>query len=274
MNRFWSEFCFIWKVNYLAVSNLSHREIENRAECGSCRCSNLLDMSRNQRSWYVFDPGRRITRWLQHSMNRHQTQDNLYSFDQAPQWWHENFNTFLPSHELTESAVNSNDYLCSDSILILLYIDNVSLSYLQAPTQAEIEVKGKFSEKCKITNISLACQFLRLQIYSNGARVSLRQKAYITTILRHFGLKRTHSVSTPIDLIIIFHFAEDQGEMELNDITGNEAVIGSLMDSALATCPDRFYAVADLSCYNLRPFTIHITAAKRVLRYFKYTTNF
>jgi hypothetical protein len=46
------------------------------------------------------------------------------------------------------------------------------------------------------------------------------------------------------------------------------------MYAALATGPDISYAVAALSRYNLRPFTSHMTAAKRVLQYLESTANF
>jgi len=68
--------------------------------------------------------------------------------------------------------------------------------------------------------------------------------------------------------------AEEWGEMELEDITDYEAVVGSLMYTALATRPDISYAVAALPHYNSRPFTSHMTAAKRVLHYLKSTADF
>jgi hypothetical protein len=43
---------------------------------------------------------------------------------------------------------------------------------------------------------------------------------------------------------------------------------------ALATRPDISFAVAALSRYNSRPFTSHLTAAKRVLRYLKATKDY
>jgi len=46
------------------------------------------------------------------------------------------------------------------------------------------------------------------------------------------------------------------------------------MYATLETQPDISYAVAALSCYNSRPFTSHITADKRVLRYLKFKGNF
>jgi hypothetical protein len=70
--------------------------------------------------------------------------------------------------------------------------------------------------------------------------------------------------------------ADDQGEKDLEqeDITDSEAVVGSLMYALLATQPDLSYAVAALSRYHIQPFTSHLTAAKGVLQYPKSTAEF
>jgi len=68
--------------------------------------------------------------------------------------------------------------------------------------------------------------------------------------------------------------AEDRGEKELKDINGYQAIVGSSMYVALATRPDISFAVAAFCRYNSRPFTRHLTAAKRALQYLKSTADF
>jgi len=200
----------------------------------------------------------------------------LYGLKQAPRLWHDDINPFLLFLGFTQSSADPNLYLRSDGILILLYVDNISMSYPQAATKAAIEVKAKLSEKYKITNFGPARQFLGIEIYrdKNGTGISLSQKAYMTTILKQFGMEHNHGFSTPMDPNIKLDLAENRGEKELEDITDYQAVVGSLMYVPLATLPDISYAVAALSCYNSRPFTSHMTAAKRVLQYLKSTADF
>jgi len=145
------------------------------------------------------------------------------------------------------------------------------MSYRQAAAKAVIEVKAKLLEKCKMKNLGPACQFLGIEIYrdENGTGISLSQKAYITRILKLFSMEHSHGISTPMDPNIKLNLAENWVEKELEDITDYEAVVGSLMYTALATRPDISYVVAALSRYNLRPFTSHMTTAKRVLQYLK-----
>jgi hypothetical protein len=79
-----------------------------------------------------------------------------------------------------------------------------------------------------------------------------------------------------MDPNVMLDLAEDQGkkELEQEDITDYQAVVGSVMYPAVATRPDISYAVAALSRYISRPFTSHMTAAKRVLQYLKSTADF
>jgi hypothetical protein len=158
--------------------------------------------------------------------------------------------------------------------MILLYVDDISMSYPKAGAKAAIEVKAKPGEKFKITNLGPAHQLLGIEIHRDGTRVSLGQNDYIATILRRFSMDHAHGVLTPMDPRIILDSAEDRREKELEDITDYQAVVGSLMYAALPTRPDISYKVAALSRYNLWPFTGYMTTAKRLLQYLKSTSNF
>jgi hypothetical protein len=85
-----------------------------------------------------------------------------------------------------------------------------------------------------------------------------------------------HELSAPMVPNLELDFADDRGEKELDkdSVKHYQAIVGSLIYAALATRPDISYAVAALSRYNSRPFTSHMTAAKRVLQYLKATADF
>jgi hypothetical protein len=138
------------------------------------------------------------------------------------------------------------------------------------------EVKARLYDKFKITNLTLARQFLGIEIHHkvNGPDICLGQKAFITMILKWFNMQNAHDVSTPMDPNVKLDLAQDQGEKELKYIKGYQAIIELLQYAALATRPDISFAVAALSQYNSRTFTSHLTGAKRVLEYLKSTANF
>jgi hypothetical protein len=172
----------------------------------------------------------------------------LYGLKQAPRLWHNDINTFLLSLEFTQSLADPNLYLRSDGILLLLYMDNISMLYPKDATKAASEGKAGLSEKYKITNLGPARQFLGIETHhkETGTGISLRQKAFITTILKRFNMHNAHDVSTPMDSNVKLDLAEDWGEKELKYITGYQAIVGSLMYAALATRPNISFAVAAL----------------------------
>jgi hypothetical protein len=142
--------------------------------------------------------------------------------------------------------------------------------------KSTIEVKAKLSEKYKLTNHRLACQYFGIEIYWDKIRtgISHGQKAFITTILRRLGMEYSDNVSKPMNPNVTLNLAEDRGEKELKDITDYQAVVGSPMYAAFASRPDISYAVTSLCHYNSRPSTSHITAAKIVLQYLQSKAEF
>jgi len=101
---------------------------------------------------------------------------DLYGLTQAPWLWHDDINAFPLSLGFTQSSADPNLYLRSNGILILLYVDDISMSYPEAAANAAIEVKVKLSERYKITNLGPAPQFLGIEIHLDDTGISLGQK--------------------------------------------------------------------------------------------------
>ena len=93
-------------------------------------------------------------------------------------------------------------------------------------------------------------------------------------MLTRFVMEYCHGVLTPMDPNIKLDLTQNQGEKQLEDLTDYQAVMRSLLNTALPTRPDILYVVATLSLYNSQPFTSHITAAKSVLQYLQSTADF
>jgi hypothetical protein len=129
----------------------------------------------------------------------------LYGLKQARRLWHNDINTFLLSLEFTQSLADPNLYVRCDGILMLLYVDNISMLYPEDATKVAIEVKARRSEKYKIRNLGPACQFLGIGIHceenctGTSTGISLGQKAFITMILKRFNMQNAHGASTLMD---------------------------------------------------------------------------
>jgi len=136
----------------------------------------------------------------------------VYDFKQAPRLWHDDINTFLLSVGFTQCSPDSNLSLRRNGILILLNLQNISMSYPAAATEATIRVKGKLADKYKIINIDPSHQFLNIEICRNDNGTGIRpgQTAYNTTILKRFRMEHTHAVLTPMYITIKFDLVEVQ----------------------------------------------------------------
>ena len=100
----------------------------------------------------------------------------------------------------------------------------------------------------------------------------LQQTPYIESLLQRYGMTDAYGTDTPIDIHIALDIAKNDEE-KLVDQKTYLAMVDTLMYAAQGTRPDICYAVGLLSRFNTEPRTRHLTAAKRVLRYLKNTTN-
>ena len=123
----------------------------------------------------------------------------------------------------------------------------------------------------KMTDLGPAKRFLGLEIGRSGDSITLGQQAYIEAILHRFNMQDANTVSTPVCHKIRLD-AIPANEKQA-DIALYQSIVGSLMWAALGTRPDIAYAVAALSRYTTNPYMTHMTAAKRVLRYLKGTSE-
>jgi hypothetical protein len=110
----------------------------------------------------------------------------LYCLKDAPRLWYNDIDTILLSLEFTQFLAVPNLCLRSGGILMLLYVDDISMLYSEDSTKAAIEVQQSLSEKFKITNLSPAFQFLSFEMHckENGTGISLGQNTFIATGLK------------------------------------------------------------------------------------------
>jgi hypothetical protein len=82
----------------------------------------------------------------------------LHGLKQAPRLWHNDITTIHLFFGFIQSQANPNLDICSNGILILVYIDDISMMYpgTESASNAELQVKGHLSEKYDITILGLA----------------------------------------------------------------------------------------------------------------------
>jgi hypothetical protein len=191
----------------------------------------------------------------------------LYGLKQAPRLWYEDIDGFLHSIGFKQSAEDPNLYL-QPGVLLLLYVDDLLIAYNGIKGH---EIKQLLHTKYKMCDLGPARRFLGIEIEKKKDGFCISQRTYIETILRRFGLLDAIPAKTPMDPQV------DLTNTCCEDKPANRkeylSIVGSLMYAAIGSRPDIAFSVTALSRYNVQPLEMHLTAAKRVLRYLKATSN-
>jgi len=194
----------------------------------------------------------------------------LYRLEQAPRLWFEDINGYLQSLGFWQSAEDPNLYLQS-GVLLILDVDDLLIAYDGAKGKGH-EIKRLLQAKYKMCDLGAVKRLLGIEIErGEDGSISICQWAYIDTILKRFGQLDAKSAKTPLDHQV------DLANTNCEDKTANRkeylSIVGSLIYAALGTRPDITFSVTVLSRYNVEPLEMHLTTARRVLRYLKTTSE-
>ena len=194
----------------------------------------------------------------------------LYGLKQAPRLWYEAINRFLLSIGLQQSATDPNLYI-GPGVLLLLYVDDILLAHV-TPNGGD-PIKQRLLGEYKMTDLGRARRFLGVEISQTNSGISLCQQEYVQKILRRFRMENSYDALCPMDPNVRLGnlTCEDK---QVTDPKRYLSMVGSLMYAALGTRPDLSYCVTALSRYNSAPLQMHLTAAKRALRYLKRTSGY
>lgn len=113
--------------------------------------------------------------------------------------------------------------------------------------------------------------FVGYEVTQKNDAIYLHQSAYIKRVLEDFNMSNCSPVRSPMaDMADLQLINEDD-----KPFTGPyRELVGSLLYAACGTRPDILFATSVLAKYNANPKEKHWTAAKRVLRYLKGTSDF
>ena len=208
----------------------------------------------------------------------------LYGLKQSPREWYARLTSFL---ELGYQRCNFDPCVFihpTSQVIIAVYVDDISVYGLRSPALVELlhSLKGEF----KLSDIGDIHWLLGIQITRNCESgysecksdkcdsvhsISLNQSVYIDQILLRFGMTNCNPVTHPMDTKIQLRKFQD-GDV-IADVTLYQQLIGSLMYLVTGTRPDLAFTVSKLAQFNSKPTTVHMAAAKRVLRYIKKTRD-
>ena len=133
------------------------------------------------------------------------------------------------------------------------------------------KTKADLSARFKVKDLGQLRYCLGIVCNVSEGKICINQKPYIDNLVRRFGLSDACGVSTPADACV--KLVADDGVSRPADPKLYQQIVGSLQYAAGGTRPDIAYAVSTIAKFCHQPTELHMTAAKRVLRYLKQTRD-
>ena len=121
-----------------------------------------------------------------------------------------------------------------------------------------------------MTDFGLLNSYLGIEVIKRKSDIRLCQTNYLLKVLDEFNMKECNSAKTPMECRLRLN---REGEGEEVESTYFRKLIGCLRYLTL-TRPDLFFSVSYLSRFMSKPYSNHMAAAKRVLRYIKGTLDY
>jgi len=196
----------------------------------------------------------------------------LYGLKQAPRAWYNKIETYflrngfercLCEHTLFTKLVEGGKLL-----IVSLYVDD--LIYTGNDVSLCHSFKKSMMSEFDMTNLGRMRYFLGVEILQDSKGIFMCQRKYAQDVLSRFGMKNCKAVKNPI--VLGTKLSRENAGTKV-DATLFKKVVGSLM-YLTTTRPDLMYGVSLISRFMANPTETHWTAAKRLLRYLKGTTEF
>lgn len=198
----------------------------------------------------------------------------LYGLVQSGRLWYEHLRSILRSLEYQQSKLDRGIFYIreGDSILYLpIYVDD-----LLAATNSENLWNQLVRSLEKVVVLSKAGPLdyhlgALLEKTKSGA-IIISQSAYITEIIKRFGMEDASSVVTPL---LAGSHPRREGQ-ELISVTKSEfqELLGMLNWVVNISRPDLTYAVRQLGRFQANPMEEHWEMGKRIVRYLTGTRTF
>ncbi|KAK9711792.1 Reverse transcriptase (RNA-dependent DNA polymerase) [Popillia japonica] len=193
---------------------------------------------------------------------------------QSGRIWYLKLDKVLKNIGLTCSTFDSCVYYLfndNDSVIVAVYVDDIIV--FTSNNILKNWIKDKLLEEFEMKDLGQLhfCLGIKIKRDRQQGIISLNQKTFIDNILRQYNMHESNPVATPLDSNQNLGYTVPKDEPA--DTKLYQSAIGSLLYVARATRPDIAQAVGILCQFCSKPNKSHWTAAKRVMRYLRGTTD-
>ncbi|GKV31573.1 hypothetical protein SLEP1_g40251 [Rubroshorea leprosula] len=195
----------------------------------------------------------------------------LYGLKQAPRAWNCRIDRYFQENGFVKCPYEYALYVKVGNggiLIVCLYVDDLIFTG-NNPSMFE-EFKRAMSNEFEMTDIGLMSYYLGIEVKQMEEGIFISQENYAREVLKRFNMSNCKPVNTPVAGGMKLSKFEEGGSV---DATLFRSLVGSLR-YLTCTRPDILFGVGLVSRYLEAPTTVHLKAAKRILRYVKGTTNF
>ena len=195
----------------------------------------------------------------------------LYGLRQAPRAWYAKLSKCLEELGFERCPYEHGVYTrrSSGEILIIgVYVDDLLITGTSIAVINEF--KEQMNKRFEMSDLGKLSHYLGIEVKQSVGCIELKQSAYAKKILEKAGMGDCNPTKYPMDPKE--NISKDEGGV-LVDTTQFKSLVGGLR-YLVHTRPDIAFSVGIVSRFMEKPTTMHLNAAKRILRYIKGTLNF
>ncbi|XP_027340865.1 uncharacterized protein LOC113854179 [Abrus precatorius] len=199
----------------------------------------------------------------------------LYGLKQAPRAWNKRIDEFLCQVEFLKCVSEFGVYIktvihnkLEEKLIICLYMDDL----LVTGSSEELinEFKSQMLSEFEMSDLERLSYFLGIEFVQTKSGIVMHQTKYASDLLKRFNMLQSNPAGTPS--AVGLHLEQNAAE-EPVDPAVYRKMVGSLR-YLCHTRPDLNHSVGLISRFMQEPKQSHMTAAKRILRYLRGTTEF
>ncbi|CAL1375794.1 unnamed protein product [Linum trigynum] len=192
---------------------------------------------------------------------------SLYGLKQASRQWFAKLTASLLKNGFSQAASDYSMFtkrVQGRMLVVLVYVDDILIA---GSSLGDVEqVKIYLGREFKVKDLGELKFFLGLEVYRDHRGIFVNQRKYCVDLLDDVGYMEAKDCVSPVDYKV--KLSAKQGE-PLPNPEVYKRLIGRLHYLTI-TRPDLTYAVQQLCQFQKDPYSEHLQAAFRVLRYLKH----